>query len=146
MNILPTSYGKIYGSIFLPVLWPEHCLITGQIWVVIFYQYGLSALIPQWSFHWETSCGVAKCWLFSLATSKMWPSVTLIIAYRGVWTSLLQLQSSKTLSNSKQNTAVCTPLQWCNPFPREIPRREISRIQRQQPPDRGTTKCFFRGH
>ena len=35
------------------------------------YQYGISALIPQWSFCWETSCGVAKCWLFSQATSQI---------------------------------------------------------------------------
>jgi len=31
------------------------------------HQYGISAPIPQISFHWETSAGVGKCPLFSWA-------------------------------------------------------------------------------
>ena len=38
-----------------------------QIWVVMRHQYGISALVFQTSFHWETSGGVAKCLLFSQA-------------------------------------------------------------------------------
>ena len=38
-----------------------------QIWVVTRYQYGISALVSQTSFRGETSGGVAKCRLFSLA-------------------------------------------------------------------------------
>ena len=41
---------------------------TTQIWVVRRHQYGISALISQLSFSGETSDGVAKCRLFSLAT------------------------------------------------------------------------------
>ena len=38
-----------------------------QIWVVTRHQYGISVLISQTWFHWETSDGVAKCLLFSQA-------------------------------------------------------------------------------
>ena len=40
-----------------------------QIWVVTRHQYGISALVSQTSFGGETSGGVAKCRLFSQATS-----------------------------------------------------------------------------
>ena len=40
---------------------------TTQIWVVTRHQYGISVLISQTSFGRETSCSVAKCWLFSQA-------------------------------------------------------------------------------
>ena len=38
---------------------------TTQIWVVTRHQYGISALVPQTSFCWETSSGIANCRLFS---------------------------------------------------------------------------------
>ena len=38
-----------------------------QIWVVTRHQFGISALVSQTSFHWETSGGIAKCLLFSQA-------------------------------------------------------------------------------
>ena len=44
---------------------PIRC--TTQIWVVTRHQYGISALVPQTSFCYETSGGVAKCCLFSQA-------------------------------------------------------------------------------
>ena len=40
---------------------------TTQIWLVWRHQYGISALVPQTSFRWETSCGVRKGRLFSKA-------------------------------------------------------------------------------
>ena len=40
-----------------------------QIWVVTCHPYGISALVSQTSFGGETSGGVAKCRLFSQATS-----------------------------------------------------------------------------
>ena len=40
---------------------------TTQIWVVMRHQYGISALVSQTSFGWETSGGVVKCPLFSQA-------------------------------------------------------------------------------
>jgi len=42
---------------------------TTQIWVATCHQYGISAVIPQTSFCWETSTDVAKCWLFSQAST-----------------------------------------------------------------------------
>ena len=42
---------------------------TTQIWVVTRHQYGISALVSQTSFGGETSGSVAKCRLFSQATS-----------------------------------------------------------------------------
>ena len=41
---------------------------TTQIWIVMRHQYGISALVSQMSFGWETSGSVAKFWLFSQAT------------------------------------------------------------------------------
>ena len=41
-----------------------------QIWVVTRHQYGISVLVSQTSFRGETSCGVAKCRLFSQAKIK----------------------------------------------------------------------------
>ena len=38
-----------------------------QIWLVTRHQYGISALVPQTSFRWETSDGLAKCRQFSQA-------------------------------------------------------------------------------
>jgi len=43
-----------------------------DVWVVLHYQYGVSALVSQTSFCGETSGGVAKCWLFAQATCAMW--------------------------------------------------------------------------
>ena len=43
---------------------------TTQIWVVTRHQYGISAVVCQMSFGRETSCSVAKCWLFSQAKSS----------------------------------------------------------------------------
>ena len=40
-----------------------------QIWVVTRHQYGISALISQTLFRGETTGGVAKCRLFSQASS-----------------------------------------------------------------------------
>ena len=40
---------------------------TTQIWVVTRHQYGISALLCQTSFGWETSGSVAICRLFSQA-------------------------------------------------------------------------------
>ena len=40
---------------------------TTQTWVVMCYQYGISALISQTSFAGETSGSIAKCQLFSEA-------------------------------------------------------------------------------
>ena len=40
---------------------------TTQIWVVMRYQYRISARVSQMSFRVETSGGIAKCWLFSQA-------------------------------------------------------------------------------
>ena len=40
---------------------------TTQIWVVMHYQYGISALVSQTSFGRETSGSIAKCQLFSQA-------------------------------------------------------------------------------
>ena len=37
---------------------------TTEIWVLRRHQYGISALVSQTSFRWETSGGVAKCPLF----------------------------------------------------------------------------------
>ena len=42
---------------------------TTQIWVVTRHQYGISALLSQTSFGEETSGSVAKCRLFSQATT-----------------------------------------------------------------------------
>ena len=42
---------------------------TIQIWAVMHYQNGISALISQTSFGRETSGSIAKCCLFSQATS-----------------------------------------------------------------------------
>ena len=44
---------------------------TTQIWVVTRHQYGISALYSQTSFRGETSGGIVKCRLFSLATSSL---------------------------------------------------------------------------
>ena len=41
---------------------------TNQIWVVKRHQYGISALVSQTSFRWETGGGVAKCRPFSKAS------------------------------------------------------------------------------
>ena len=41
---------------------------TNQIWVVTRHQCGISALVPQTSFRWQTGGGVAKCRPFSQAT------------------------------------------------------------------------------
>ena len=41
---------------------------TTQIWVVTRHQYGISALVSQTSFRWETSGGVSKYRLFSQVT------------------------------------------------------------------------------
>ena len=38
------------------------------MWLVTRHQYGISALVSQKSFRWETSGGVAKCPLFAQAT------------------------------------------------------------------------------
>ena len=43
--------------------------ITTQIWVMTRHRYGISALVSQTSFRGETSGGVAKCRLFSQASS-----------------------------------------------------------------------------
>ena len=40
---------------------------TAQIWVATCHQYGISAVIPQTTFCWETSGDVTECWLFSQA-------------------------------------------------------------------------------
>jgi len=40
---------------------------TTQIWVVMGHQYGISVLVSKTSACGETSTGVVKCWLFSLA-------------------------------------------------------------------------------
>ena len=40
---------------------------TTQIWVLMGHQYGISVLVSKTSFREETSSGVVKCWLFSLA-------------------------------------------------------------------------------
>ena len=42
---------------------------TTQIWVVMRHQYGISALVSQTSFGGETRGSIAKCQLFSQATS-----------------------------------------------------------------------------
>ena len=42
---------------------------TTQIWVMTCHQYGISAIVSQTSFGGETSGSVAKCRLFSQATS-----------------------------------------------------------------------------
>ena len=42
---------------------------TTQIWVSTCDQYGISALVPQTSFCWETSGDVTKCWLFPQAST-----------------------------------------------------------------------------
>ena len=44
---------------------------TTQIWVLRRHQYGISALVSQTSFRWETSGGVAKCPLFSQVISLL---------------------------------------------------------------------------
>ena len=43
--------------------------VTTQIWIVSRHQYGISALVSQTSFRGEISGDVAKCQLFSQATS-----------------------------------------------------------------------------
>ena len=43
---------------------------TTHIWVVIHCQYGISALISQMSFGGETSGSIAKCRLFSQASTR----------------------------------------------------------------------------
>ena len=43
---------------------------TTQIWVVTRHRYGISALVSQTSFGGETSASVAKCRLFSQATTQ----------------------------------------------------------------------------
>ena len=62
------------------------------IWVVRRHQHGISMLISQMSFPWETSGGVAKCGLFSRATpspigrvSRREPSPTGHPAYEWTW-------------------------------------------------------------
>ena len=40
---------------------------TTQIWVLMGHQYGIFVLVSKTSFRGETSSGVVKCWLFSLA-------------------------------------------------------------------------------
>lgn len=45
----------------------ESVRITVQIWVVRYHQCGISALIPQASFFWETINGVAKFRMVSQA-------------------------------------------------------------------------------
>ena len=49
------------GNIIQPII------SATQTWVVMFYQYGISALVSQMSFGGETSGSVAKCRLFSQA-------------------------------------------------------------------------------
>ena len=46
---------------------PQPVRSTTQIWEVSRHEYGISVLVPQTSFGGETSVGVAKCQLFSLA-------------------------------------------------------------------------------
>ena len=54
-------------------IWATHAeipywwCITDQIWVLMGHQYGISVLVSKTSFRGETSSGVVKCWLFSLA-------------------------------------------------------------------------------
>ena len=48
---------------------------TNQIWVVTRHQCGISALVSQTSFRWETGGGVAKCRPFSQATPVVTQSV-----------------------------------------------------------------------
>ena len=43
---------------------------TSHIWVVMRCQYGTSALVSQMSFGGETSGSIAKCWLFSQASTR----------------------------------------------------------------------------
>ena len=52
-----------------------------QIWVVTRYQYGISALVSQTSFRGETSGGVAKCRLFSLARLRVFIEVSCYSSY-----------------------------------------------------------------
>jgi len=62
------------------------------IWVVTRHQHGISVLISQTSFRWETSGGVAKCGLFSRAipsptgrVSRREPSPTGHPEYEWTW-------------------------------------------------------------
>ena len=48
---------------------------TTQIWVVARHKYGIFALVSQTSFGGETSGSVAKCRLFSQASSTVTPSI-----------------------------------------------------------------------
>ena len=41
---------------------------TTQIWVVTRHEYGISVLVSQTSFGWETIGSIVKCWLFTEAT------------------------------------------------------------------------------
>ena len=43
---------------------------TSHIWVVMRCQYGTAALVSQMSFGGETSGSIAKCWLFSQASTR----------------------------------------------------------------------------
>ena len=52
---MPTTNEKHYGT---------------QISVVTHHQSGISALVSQTSYHRETSGDVAKCWLFSQASTQ----------------------------------------------------------------------------
>ena len=70
-SILMTRHYPDLGSVSYWLSQISHAVwesrSTTQIWVVTHHQYGISALLCQTSFGWETSGSVAKCRLFSQA-------------------------------------------------------------------------------
>ena len=80
------------------------------IWAVKGHQYGISVLISQTSFFRETSCGVAKCWLFSQVVIRKGGNDYMNVVLTVCVTSILPLYSGTLPYGHLSNTI--TLLLW----------------------------------
>ena len=80
------------------------------IWAVKGHQYGISVLISQTSFFRETSCGMAKCWLFSQAVIRKGGNDYMNVVLTVCVTSILPLYSGTLPYGHLSNTI--TLLLW----------------------------------
>ena len=90
---------------------------TTQIWLVTHHQYGISALVSQTSFGGETSDSVAKCRLFSPATSYKWPR-TLFGLHFGLW--IKHMRTVEMKSNEERSSQLWTQFMQLHKEPEKI--------------------------
>ena len=76
-----TYWWRVNNQIWV-VLPVGQAVCTTQIWLVMCYQYRISALVSQMSFRVETSGGIAKCWLFSQAGRNSDAYIISLSAYK----------------------------------------------------------------